>query len=250
MNQRALLDPSHVLRDMTHSQFSFAPHSAHPAHPIYIPGLAAHAYSGPQWRIAQDAENPLLEKLQMAVEKLLEAMDSALNGDGAGAQASINRVGMLLNMDGATHAPTNPATTPASGTAPAIAAQPDIGTVPKSPALVRGGLAPWQVRHITTHIDTQLGSSITTEDLAKIARLSPCHFSRAFRESFGDSPHKYVMRRRVERAQGLMLSSGMSLGQIAVECGLADQAHLCKLFLKIVGESPGMWRRARSSQPI
>jgi AraC-like DNA-binding protein len=57
------------------------------------------------------------------------------------------------------------------------------------------------------------------------------------------------MRRRVERAQGLMLSTDPALGQIVLECGLADQAHLCKLFLKIVGESPGMWRRARAGQP-
>lgn len=116
------------------------------------------------------------------------------------------------------------------------------------PAAARG-LAPWQVRQVAAHIDSHLGNGITTDDLARIARLSACHFSRAFRESFGASPHKYVMRRRVERAQGLMLSTSHSLGQIAVECGLADQAHLCKLFVKIVGESPGMWRRARSEQP-
>jgi hypothetical protein len=71
------------------------------------------------------------------------------------------------------------------------------------------------------------------------------HFCRAFRESFDESPHKYVMRRRIERAQGLMLQTNLSLAQIAIECGLADQAHLNKSFRRFVGECPGAWRRAR-----
>lgn len=210
MNQRVLLDPVLSRRSALAS----------------LHALDARRPHGPE------AENPLLEKLQAAVAKLLEAVDSALSGDSAGAEECIGRVGALL------------------GAARSVAAT--AGEASPAPARaqpIRGGLAPWQVRQVTAHIDAQLGVSITTDDLARIARLSPCHFSRAFRESFGDSPHKYVMRRRVERAQGLMLSSTLSLGQIAVECGLADQAHLCKLFVKIVGESPGVWRRARSSQP-
>jgi transcriptional regulator GlxA family with amidase domain len=186
-------------------------------------------------------DNPMLEKLQQAIVKLLEAVDSALNGDRAGAEECINSVGALLQPAGSTAAAK-------ADTGCARPASEITGTAARANGPIRGGLAPWQVRQVTTHIDMQLGGSITTDDLARIARLSPCHFSRAFRESFGDSPHKYVMRRRVERAQGLMLATDLALGQIAVECGLADQAHLCKLFLKIVGESPGMWRRARSSQ--
>jgi transcriptional regulator GlxA family with amidase domain len=49
----------------------------------------------------------------------------------------------------------------------------------------------------------------------------------------------------MERAQGLMLTTNASLGQIAADCGLADQAHFNKLFRKFAGESPGAWRRAR-----
>jgi transcriptional regulator GlxA family with amidase domain len=80
-----------------------------------------------------------------------------------------------------------------------------------------------------------------------LANLSRYHFSRAFRQSFEDTPHAYVMRRRIERAQGLMLTSVVPLGQIAVECGLADQAHFTKLFRRLVGESPSVWRRARAA---
>ena len=109
----------------------------------------------------------------------------------------------------------------------------------------RGGLAPWQIRKLITYIDVNLDRTITTRCLAEVARLSSFHFCRAFRDSFGDSPHGYVIRRRMERAQGLMLTTNSSLGQIAAECGLADQAHFNKLFRKFAGESPGAWRRAR-----
>jgi AraC family transcriptional regulator len=115
---------------------------------------------------------------------------------------------------------------------------------------IRGGLAPWQIRKLTTYVDANLDHTITTRCLAEIARLSSFHFCRAFRDSFGDSPHGYVIRRRMERAQGLMLTTNASLGQIAADCGLADQAHFNKLFRKFTGESPGAWRRARVSGTV
>ena len=64
--------------------------------------------------------------------------------------------------------------------------------------------------------------------------------------SVGDSPHEYIIRRRMERAQGLMLSTDKALSEIAAECGMADQAHFTRLFRRFVGESPGAWRRARA----
>lgn len=110
---------------------------------------------------------------------------------------------------------------------------------------VPGGLAPWQVRKVTSFIETNLDSSIRSANLASMVRLTPCHFSRAFRNSFGHSPIEYVIRRRIERAQALMLSTDTSLSEIALDCGFVDQAYLCRLFRRIVGESPGTWRRAR-----
>ena len=97
--------------------------------------------------------------------------------------------------------------------------------------------------HIESHIDTVIRIS----DLAGICRLSTSHFIRAFRCSYGLSPHRFIMRRRTERAQGLMLTTTASLGQIAQECGLADQSHLTRLFQRFVGESPSNWRRARTA---
>jgi transcriptional regulator GlxA family with amidase domain len=112
---------------------------------------------------------------------------------------------------------------------------------------MKGGLAPWQIRKVASHIEANLDKPIKSGDLAALLDLTPCHFSRAFRNSFGNSPLEHVIRRRMERAQGLMLSTGAPLSQIALECGLADQAHFSRLFRRTVGESPKVWRRARVS---
>lgn len=117
----------------------------------------------------------------------------------------------------------------------------------RTPAASRHGLAPWQVRRVLAHVDANIDTSIRNSDLAAIAHLSVFHFNVAFRESVGDSPHEYVIRRRIEQAQGLMLSTDKPLSGIAVECGLADQSHLTRLFRKVVGESPAAWRRARAN---
>jgi transcriptional regulator GlxA family with amidase domain len=118
---------------------------------------------------------------------------------------------------------------------------------PSTKSQNRGGLAPWQIRKVTSHVEANLDRTIRNEDLATLARLNPCHFGRVFRNSFGEPPHEYVIRRRIERAQGLMLSTRATLTEIALDCGLADQSHLSRLFRRIVGESPRTWRRARVS---
>jgi AraC family transcriptional regulator len=116
-------------------------------------------------------------------------------------------------------------------------------------SLFRGGLAPWQVRALKSHIEASLDSSMTTAELASLVHLSKYHFSRAFRQSFAASPHAYIMRCRVERAQTMMLKTSDSLTTIAANCGLADQAHLCRLFRRLVGVPPGAWRRVQTDSP-
>ena len=105
-------------------------------------------------------------------------------------------------------------------------------------------MAPWQVRCLQGYIAAHLHATIRTADLARVAQLGPFRLNRAFKESLGCTPHQYVMRRRVERAQRLISTTDDSLAQIATECGFAGQSHLSRLFYKIVGERPGAWRRA------
>ena len=110
-------------------------------------------------------------------------------------------------------------------------------------ATVSGGLAPWQAKRIEAFIEKNLDATISVESMAGLVRLSAGHFGRAFKDSFGETPHTYVMRRRVERAKRLMLNSREPLSQIAIACGFADQAHFSNLFRKQVGATPNAWRR-------
>jgi len=113
------------------------------------------------------------------------------------------------------------------------------------PTSVRGGLAAWQKRKVDRYMQEHLEQPLRVEELADLLSLSVSHFSRAFKESFGSSPHVHVIKLRLELAQRLMLTTEDSLSQIALACGLADQAHLSKLFRRQVGETPSAWRRQR-----
>jgi AraC family transcriptional regulator len=104
-------------------------------------------------------------------------------------------------------------------------------------------LAPWQKRKVREFIDTSLGSTIRLRDCARQARLSASYFSHAFKATFGMTPCRYIRRRRIERAQRLMLQSQEPLSQIALACGFADQAHYSRVFRDVVGFSPNAWRR-------
>src|ERR1700754_1150387 len=109
----------------------------------------------------------------------------------------------------------------------------------------RGGLAAWQILRVRAYIDSNLHRTIRIRDLSAIARRSPGHFSRKFKLAVGDSPHAYVVRRRLERASHLMMTSAASLSEIALSVGFSDQAHLCRLFRQAFGQSPANWRRER-----
>lgn len=107
----------------------------------------------------------------------------------------------------------------------------------------QGGLSWWQVKRIRGYIEGKLDSGIRATDLARLAQLSTSHFSRAFRKTFGESPLKFVMRQRMQRAQLLMSTSRTPLSQVALECGMCDQAHFSRSFRRVVGISPSAWRR-------
>jgi AraC family transcriptional regulator len=109
--------------------------------------------------------------------------------------------------------------------------------------VAKGGLAAWQIRRVRDLVEQRLDETVLVEDLAGVARLSPGHFCRAFKVSTGETPHSYVVRQRIRRAQRLMLSTNDTLSQIACACGLTDQAHLTRLFRKLVNDTPLSWRR-------
>jgi AraC family transcriptional regulator len=109
----------------------------------------------------------------------------------------------------------------------------------------RGGLAPWQESRAKEAMDANLDKEITIAQLAHDCRLSASQFGRAFRQSTGCTPHRWRLRRRIKRAQDLLLTSDKNLAEIARVCGFHDQSHLTRAFGQAVGISPGLWRRAK-----
>ncbi len=112
-----------------------------------------------------------------------------------------------------------------------------------------GALATWQARRVTEYIEQHLDAKLTTEGIAAAIGLSKGHFSRAFKSTLGDSPMAYVAVRRIERAKRLILTSVESLADVALDCGFADQSHLNRQFRRVVGVTPGQWRRSSASEP-
>ena len=115
---------------------------------------------------------------------------------------------------------------------------------------VRGNLVPWQKQRIDRYMRARLGQQLSVTELAAQVSLSVSHFCRAFKGSFGVPPHAHLIRLRIERAQRLMLGTQEPLSQIALACGLADQAHLSKLFRRAMHESPSTWRRRNLTEPL
>jgi transcriptional regulator GlxA family with amidase domain len=113
------------------------------------------------------------------------------------------------------------------------------------PQVVRGGLPAWQARRVVSHVDTNLSRRLPVQELARLLGLSASHFCRAFKCTFGTSPRHYVLGRRIEVAQGLMLTTSEPLSSIAIRCGMCDQPHFTRSFHRIVGETPYSWRRTR-----
>jgi transcriptional regulator GlxA family with amidase domain len=108
-------------------------------------------------------------------------------------------------------------------------------------------LLPWQARRVQDHIERHIGEPIRVCDLSALVCRTEAHFSRAFKQSFGVSPHVYLSRRRIELASQLMIQSSTPLSEIALKCGFNDQAHLCKRFRQHTGATPAAWRRAQLS---
>src|ERR1700722_4786262 len=109
----------------------------------------------------------------------------------------------------------------------------------------RGGLAAWQIARVRAYVDSNLHRTIHIRDLCAVARRSPAHFPRKFKLAVGESPHAYVVSRRLERACPPMMTTVEPLSEIALSVGFSDQAHLCRLFRQAFGESPAHWRRER-----
>jgi AraC family transcriptional regulator len=197
---------------------------------------AAHPYAHQERRCKQmRASRPATVRASMPEQssrdllvtaQLIEAACRARDGDSDGTRAHIARAVALLDGH------PGPIVTRQTG-----------DRVPRQ--IPRGGFAAWQSRRLAALVDANLAGKIVIKDLAASLNISVGHFCRAFRRTFGVPARIWIRQRRIELAQGLMLTTGASLSEIALSCGMSDQSHFTRSFRRIVGEAPSSWRQTR-----
>jgi AraC-like DNA-binding protein len=106
-----------------------------------------------------------------------------------------------------------------------------------------GGLAPGALRRVREFVEQHITDKLRVDELAEIARLSLGHFNRAFRQSTGLSPHRYITERRVAAATDLLCNTTRALAEIALDVGFADQSHFSRTYMAVTGETPSACRR-------
>lgn len=109
---------------------------------------------------------------------------------------------------------------------------------------VRGGLAAWQERIVTSYIEEHLAETIPLSKLASLVRLSPFYFARAFKESFGLPPHRYHVGRRIDQAKSLLAKPYLSVTEIGLSVGFSETSSFSSTFRKIIGLTPTAYRRS------
>jgi len=105
------------------------------------------------------------------------------------------------------------------------------------------GLAPWQQKRVADYIEARLDARLTIADMAALVHLSPFHFARAFKQSFGMPPHRYHMMRRVEAAKALLNATTTPMTEIALRLGFSEASSLSAGFRRVTGVSPSAYRR-------
>src|SRR5262249_52265841 len=116
----------------------------------------------------------------------------------------------------------------------------------RSPARGRDGTLPrGRLRAVVAYVEEHLDGGPSLEQMAAAARLSVYHFARQFKAATGLPPHQYVIARRVERARELLRAgAGLSRADVAASVGFPDQSQLCRHFKRLVGVTPGQFRKA------
>jgi AraC family transcriptional regulator len=103
-------------------------------------------------------------------------------------------------------------------------------------------LTPKQMKRVMDYVQTYLSEDLSLESLAEQTGFSAYHFARLFRQTTGESPHQFVLRQRIERAQRLLKQTDMPLAQVAIESGFANQSHFTQAFKRYLGLTPRAYR--------
>jgi AraC family transcriptional regulator len=183
---------------------------ASPVHPIG--GITLHALSNPI--------NVPSRHIPTAIRSLIDAALAAFDADRDTSRCYLSYAAALLRLNRG------------------ACADAGIGGLTQS----RGGLLVWQLNRVIDYIETHLVEKISAIDLADLLELSTGQLFRAFKISVGMTPFRYIARRRVELACTMLRTTREPLSQVAIACGMCDQAYLCRTFRRLTGMSPSQWR--------
>jgi RpiB/LacA/LacB family sugar-phosphate isomerase len=112
-----------------------------------------------------------------------------------------------------------------------------------------GGLPPWRLQRVFGYIRENLAKEVSVAELAQAVGMSQYYFSKLFKMSTGTTPHQYVMRQRVERAQSLLREGRTALANVAREVGFETQSHFTSVFRHLVGITPKRYREMYQPMP-
>lgn len=160
-------------------------------------------------RVAHNCQEPLLRQMGLALKAVLESNSTS---GSIYAQTMANAIAVHLLQH--------------------------FSTQPRSNLDFDGGLSMQKLKRVLRYIDHHLEQKITLKDLAAIAQLSQHHFARTFKQTTGSSPHQYLIRRRINRAQQLLKRQNTSISEVAIACGFSNQGHLHRHFKKHLGVTP------------
>jgi AraC family transcriptional regulator len=100
-----------------------------------------------------------------------------------------------------------------------------------------------EIRRLVDYIEAHLDGELSLEALSAEAKLSPLYLARIFKAALGQSPHQYVLSRRIERAKALLRDTDSPIVDVALAAGFSSQSHLSNWFRRAVGVSPALYRR-------
>jgi RpiB/LacA/LacB family sugar-phosphate isomerase len=118
-----------------------------------------------------------------------------------------------------------------------------------APVEVVGGLSPRRLQQVFFHVRENISRDLTVQELAQVAGMSQYYFSKLFKLSTGTTPHQYVMRHRVERAQQLLRDGRVALAEVSAQVGFETQSHFTSVFRKIAGTTPKRYRDLNQTNP-
>src|SRR5262249_45008094 len=113
---------------------------------------------------------------------------------------------------------------------------------------LRGGLGCPRVRKIKELVHAKMQDELTLGEMAQSVGVSTAHFSRMFRKTMGETPHQFVLWRRIERSKEMLRAREVHVLDVAIACGFKTQQHFARVFRHVCGASPTEYRREWSSR--